>query len=70
MDSEETVGCEFLEKRAEGANVPETAFGSQANERVVSYRFQEIDVVRIDRNAAELGNINKHPSDAAHSCVF
>ena len=61
MDSEETVGREFFEKSAEGANVPETAFGSQANQRVVSYRFQEVDVVRINRDAAELGDIDEDP---------
>ncbi len=59
MDSEKSVGREFFEKRAEGANVAETAFGSQANERVVPYRFQEIDVVRVDGHASELGDINK-----------
>ncbi len=31
MDSEGPVGREFFEKRAERANVAETAFGSQAN---------------------------------------
>ena len=58
MDLEEPIGREFLQKRPEGANVVETAFGSQANRCVVSYRFQEIDVVGIDRDAAELGDIN------------
>jgi len=55
------LGREFLSKRAEGVDVPETAFGSQTNQRVVSYRFQEIDLVRIDRDTAELRNINKDP---------
>ena len=54
MDSEESVGCEFLQKRAEGTKVPEATPGSQANERVVSHRLQEINVLRIDRDAAEL----------------
>lgn len=62
MNSQKAVGREFLEKSAEGADVPETAFGSQANQRVVPYRFQQIDVVRINGYAAELGDINKDPT--------
>jgi len=37
MDSEEPVGREFFEKSAEGTNVSETAFGWQANQRVVPH---------------------------------
>lgn len=64
------VGCQFFQKTAEGADVPETAFGSQAHQRVVSYRFQEIDLVRIDRDTAELGDINEYPTDTAHSYLL
>ena len=37
-----------------GLQVAETAFGSQANQRAGSNRFQEVDVIRIDGHAAEL----------------
>ena len=70
MDSEEPVGREFFKKTAEGVHVAETAFGPQATQRVVSHGFQEIDVVRVDGHASELGDINKDPTDTAHSCVF
>ncbi len=67
MDSEESVGREFFEKSAEGANVPETAFGSLANQRVVAHGFQEIDVVRIERHAAEPGDTNEDPTNLKRS---
>ena len=53
-----------------GLQVAETAFGSQANQRVASHCFQEINVVRIDRCAAKLGDVNEYPTDTAHGSVF
>ena len=44
-------------------DVPERAFGSQANQPVVSHGFQEIDVVRIDGHAAKLGDVDEDPTD-------
>ena len=54
-------------KNDEGqANVPKPAFESRANQGIVSHRFQEVDIVRVNWHAAELGDGCEHPIDAAH----